>query len=135
MAAECPKLKDCPKVDATLKGQLEGFSSDKLKSAQTTEKSVLPTKADIQTEKTHQNKVQVVQGIESFDKSSMQHTETKEKQTLPDKKDIAAEKCQQAVKAGIEGFDSSALKKTETQEKNPLPTKEIIDQEKSAWVF
>jgi len=89
MAAECPKLKDCPKVDATLKGQLEGFSSDKLKSAQTTEKSVLPTKADIAAEKCQQA---VKAGIEGFDSSALKKTETQEKNPLPTKEIIDQEK-------------------------------------------
>ena len=37
-------LKDLPKVDASLKNQLEGFTPDKLKNAQTEEKVALPTK-------------------------------------------------------------------------------------------
>ena len=43
MASETP-LKDLPKVDATLKGQLEGFTPDKLKHAETEVKKSLPTK-------------------------------------------------------------------------------------------
>merc|ERR1712212_786646 len=124
-----PTLKDLPKVDTDLKSQLEGFTPDKLKSSTTEDKTVLPTKEDIETERTHQG---IFQGIEGYDKSSMQHAETKEKVSLPGQQDIAAEKGQQALRAGIEGFDSAALKKTETCEKNPLPTKETIAQEKAA---
>jgi hypothetical protein len=38
-----PALKDLPKVDCDLKSQLESFSPDSLKTAQTAEKSLLPT--------------------------------------------------------------------------------------------
>jgi len=109
-----PTLEQLPKVAADLKTQLEGFAPAQLKNAQTTEKTALPTKEDIASEKKHQN---LVQGIEGFDKKVMKSTETKEKVTLPDREDIAAEKGQQALRAGIEGFNASALKKTETQEK------------------
>lgn len=37
-------LKDLPKVDPSLKIQLEGFTPDKLKHASTEEKTTLPTK-------------------------------------------------------------------------------------------
>lgn len=38
-----PALKDLPKVDVNLKSQLEGFSTESLKNANTEEKIVLPT--------------------------------------------------------------------------------------------
>lgn len=38
-----PALKDLPRVDVTLKSQLEGFNPDKLKDVDTQEKVVLPT--------------------------------------------------------------------------------------------
>lgn len=38
-----PKLEDLPKVAESLKSQLEGFSTDKLKDTVTQEKIVLPT--------------------------------------------------------------------------------------------
>ena len=43
MSSQTP-LKDLPKVDATLKDQLEGFTPNKLKPATTEEKTALPTK-------------------------------------------------------------------------------------------
>lgn len=43
MSAETP-LKDLPKVDPTLKGQLEGFSAVNLKKIETEEKIHLPNK-------------------------------------------------------------------------------------------
>ncbi|XP_047736974.1 thymosin beta isoform X2 [Hyalella azteca] len=129
MAAATP-LKDLPKVDATLKDQLEGFTPDKLKPAQTEEKTALPTKEDIAAEKAH---LALLTRLESFDKTALlRPTTTLEKNVLPSVADIAAEKDQQALLSGIERFDASALKKTETLEKNPLPTKEEIEQEKAA---
>lgn len=38
-----PALKDLPRVDVTLKSQLEGFNPEKLKEVDTQEKVVLPT--------------------------------------------------------------------------------------------
>lgn len=38
-----PALKDLPKVDDSLKSQLEGFSADKLSHTETKEKNVLPS--------------------------------------------------------------------------------------------
>lgn len=38
-----PALKDLPRVEPTLKSQLEGFNPEKLKDVDTLEKSVLPT--------------------------------------------------------------------------------------------
>lgn len=38
-----PALKDLPRVDETLKSQLEGFNPEKLKDVDTQEKVVLPT--------------------------------------------------------------------------------------------
>lgn len=43
MSAETP-LKDLPKVDPTLKGQLEGFSAVNLKKTETEEKIHLPNR-------------------------------------------------------------------------------------------
>ena len=43
---------------------------------------VLFSTTEIETERTHQN---IFQGIEGFDKKSMQHAETKEKVALPGK--------------------------------------------------
>ncbi|XP_018015484.1 thymosin beta isoform X4 [Hyalella azteca] len=128
MAAATP-LKDLPKVDATLKDQLEGFTPDKLKPAQTEEKTALPTKEDVLAEKAH---LEHLAGIEHGAKTKLKRTKTAEKIVLPSSEDIAAEKDQQALLSGIERFDASALKKTETLEKNPLPTKEEIEQEKAA---
>lgn len=38
-----PALKDLPRVDVTLKSQLEGFNPEQLKDVDTQEKVVLPT--------------------------------------------------------------------------------------------
>ena len=43
-APTSPTLKDLPKVSPTVKSELEGFSTDKLKHTETVEKVVLPTK-------------------------------------------------------------------------------------------
>lgn len=40
----------------------------------------------VQQEKTHQNLLNVLNGVEHFDKSSMKHTTTAEKVVLPDSK-------------------------------------------------
>ncbi|KAK4297959.1 hypothetical protein Pmani_029650 [Petrolisthes manimaculis] len=123
------KLKDLPKVDSVLKEQLEGFSPDKLKKTDTSEKTALPTKEDVAAEKQAKAHLDAVEG---FNAANLKHADTQEKIVLPAKEDIDAEKGQQALRQGIEAFDQNALKKTETCEKNPLPTKETIEQEKSA---
>jgi len=83
------KLEDLPKVDASLKNQLEGFATDKLKPAQTEEKTALPTKEDIAAEKGEQ---ELRKGIEGFDASALKKTETQEKNPLPTKEIIDQEK-------------------------------------------
>lgn len=82
-------IKDLPKVDTALKGQLEGFSPDKLKKTDTAEKSTLPTKEDIDAEKGHQA---LREGIEGFNPSALKKTETLEKCKLPTKEEIEQEK-------------------------------------------
>ncbi|XP_048516765.1 thymosin beta isoform X11 [Dendroctonus ponderosae] len=124
-----PALKDLPKVAGDLKSELEGFSSSKLKNAETQEKIVLPSAEDLAAEKTEKA---LIEGIAKFDPAKLKHTETQEKNPLPDKDVIEQEKAQSNLLSGIENFDSTKLKHAETQEKNPLPTKEVIDQEKSA---
>lgn len=82
-------LKDLPKVDPTLKGQLEGFTPDKLKKTDTEEKTILPSKEDIEKEKGQQA---LFQGIEGFNQSNLKKTETQEKNPLPTKEIIEQEK-------------------------------------------
>ncbi|XP_042865184.1 uncharacterized protein LOC122248830 isoform X13 [Penaeus japonicus] len=127
MSAETP-LKDLPKVDPTLKGQLEGFSAVNLKKIETEEKIHLPNKEDIETERTHQS---LFQGVTGFDKTSMRHAETQEKVTLPAKEDIETEKTHQSIFQGVTGFDKSQMRHAETEEKVSLPAKEDIEQEKT----
>merc|ERR1712168_889907 len=122
-------LKDLPKVDPTLKGQLEGFSAQKLKKTETEEKIHLPNKEDVEQEKQAQAHLQAVEG---FNTSQLKHADTKEKFVLPAKEDIETEKTHQSLFQGVTGFDASGLKKAQTTEKNTLPTKEIIEQEKAA---
>jgi len=88
MSSETP-LKDLPKVDATLKGQLEGFSAGDLKKTETEEKIHLPNKEDIEEEKGQQA---LRQGIEGFDHGALKKAETEEKNTLPTKEMIEEEK-------------------------------------------
>ncbi|XP_066138077.1 thymosin beta isoform X4 [Euwallacea fornicatus] len=124
-----PALKDLPKVAGDLKTELEGFSSSKLKNAETQEKIILPSAEDVAAEKTEKA---LIEGIAKFDQAKLKHTETQEKNPLPDKDVIEQEKTQNNLLSGIENFDSTKLKHAETREKNPLPTKETIEQEKSA---
>merc|ERR1712142_954112 len=128
MSAQTP-LKDLPKVDSTLKGELEKFSSSNLKKTETEEKVHLPNAEDMAAEKQLQAHQQAIEG---FNTSQLKHAETKEKVVLPAKEDIESEKNQQQLMSGIEGFNSSQLKKTTTEVKNVLPTKEVIEQEKNA---
>jgi len=88
MSAETA-LKDLPKVDPSLKGQLEGFTPDKLKKTDTEEKTVLPSKEDIEKEKGQQA---LFQGIEGFNSANLKKTETQEKNPLPTKEVIEQEK-------------------------------------------
>jgi len=82
-------VKDLPKVDSVLKEQLEGFSPDKLKKTDTSEKANLPTKEDIDAEKGQQA---LRHGIEGFNTSALKKTETQEKNVLPTKEVIEQEK-------------------------------------------
>ncbi|XP_066138078.1 thymosin beta isoform X5 [Euwallacea fornicatus] len=124
-----PALKDLPKVAGDLKTELEGFSSSKLKNAETQEKIILPSAEDVAQEKTHNA---LIAGVENFNCSLLKRTDTKEKIVLPNAQVIEQEKTQNNLLSGIENFDSTKLKHAETREKNPLPTKETIEQEKSA---
>ncbi|CAG9769627.1 unnamed protein product [Ceutorhynchus assimilis] len=123
-----PALKDLPKVAGDLKSELEGFSSTKLKNAETQEKIVLPSAEDVAQEKTHNA---LIAGVENFNSSLLKRTDTKEKIVLPNAQDVAAEKSEKALIEGIAKFDATKLKHTETQEKNPLPDKDVIEQEKA----
>jgi len=82
-------VQNLPKVDATLKGQLEGFSTDKLKHAETTEKTSLPSKEDIEGEKKEQD---LRKSVEGFDASKLKNCETVVKNPLPTKEIIEQEK-------------------------------------------
>ncbi|VVC24196.1 Hypothetical protein CINCED_3A005418 [Cinara cedri] len=128
-----PSLKDLPKVAYDLKSQLEGFNPDNMKKADTNEKIILPTAADVAAEKTQKAITEaLIEGVGGFDTGKLKHTETQEKNPLPDKTVIEAEKEQQQLISGIENFDTKKLKPTVTEEKNPLPTKEVIAEEKQA---
>merc|ERR1712113_101441 len=162
--AESPAVKDLPKIDDTLKGQLLG--SHNLKHQEAAEKNVLPSAQDIKEEKIHEN---VLTGITGFDQTKLKDVETKEKVVLPDSEQIQTEKTHQNLLHGVEGgvqlkhvktrepstptstmqveiardsslaavneFDKSQLKMTETAEKNPLPPQEAIIQEKEHTKF
>jgi len=82
-------VKDLPKVDVGIKGQIESFSSDKLKHTETTEKAALPTKEDIEGEKKEQD---LRKSVECFDSSKLKNCETVVKNPLPTKEVIEQEK-------------------------------------------
>merc|ERR1712243_306461 len=105
-------VKNLPKVDATLKGQLEGFSTDKLKHAETTEKTSLPSKEEFV--KVKEEKQQHNDSIKEFSKDNLKHANTTEKLVLPSKEDIEGEKKEQDLRKSVEGFDASKLKNCET---------------------
>ncbi|KAG7160122.1 Thymosin beta-like 1 [Homarus americanus] len=73
-------LKDLPKVDTALKGQLEAFTPDKLKKIDTEEKVTLPTKDDVEQEKQH---LELVDNIKQFRSDKLKRTSTSEKIVLP----------------------------------------------------
>ncbi|VVC24197.1 Hypothetical protein CINCED_3A005418 [Cinara cedri] len=126
-----PSLKDLPKVAYDLKSQLEGFNPDNMKKADTNEKIILPTAADVKRERQHND---LIQGVNNFSVEKLKRTDTLEKVILPNAQDVAAEKTQKAITEalieGVGGFDTGKLKHTETQEKNPLPDKTVIEAEK-----
>uniref|UniRef100_A0A336M6L2 CSON010893 protein n=1 Tax=Culicoides sonorensis TaxID=179676 RepID=A0A336M6L2_CULSO len=127
-----PALKDLPKVDDSLKSQLEGFSADKLSHAETKEKNVLPSAEDVVEEKNKQN---LFAGIESFDTAKLKHAETQEKNPLPDKDVVAAEKQHQNLLNGVEHFNKACMKHTETDEKNHLPPLEGLSTNFFCFMF
>ncbi|TOF85018.1 hypothetical protein CGJ15_25980, partial [Vibrio parahaemolyticus] len=117
-------LKDLPKVDTALKGQLEGFSPDKLKKTDTAEKTALPTKEDVAQEKQHN---ELLENISQFRSERLKRTSTSEKIVLPTPEDVEAEKQAKAHLEAVEGFNSANLKHASTQEKIILPAKEDIE--------
>ncbi|XP_042865176.1 uncharacterized protein LOC122248830 isoform X12 [Penaeus japonicus] len=127
MSAETP-LKDLPKVDPTLKGQLEGFSAVNLKKIETEEKIHLPNKEDVAQEKQH---IEHLQNISEFRSERLKRTSTSEKLVLPTSQDIETEKTHQSIFQGVTGFDKSQMRHAETEEKVSLPAKEDIEQEKT----
>ncbi|KAL1500871.1 hypothetical protein ABEB36_006296 [Hypothenemus hampei] len=123
-----PSLKDLPKVAGDLKSELEGFSSSKLKNAETQEKIVLPSAEDVAAEKTEKA---LIEGIAKFNPAKLKHTETQEKNPLPDKEVVLQERCHQNLLNGVEHFDKTTMKHAETSEKCVLPDTKVIEQEKA----
>merc|ERR1711913_174104 len=126
--AESRAVKDLPKIDDTLKGQLLG--SHNLKHQEAAEKNVLPTAQDIKEEKIHEN---VLTGITGFDQTKLKDVETKEPSTPTSTMQV--EIARDSSLAAVNEFDKSQLKMTETAEKNPLPPQEAIIQEKEHTKF
>jgi len=88
-----PSKEELPKIAVDLKSEIE--NEHKLKPAETEEKVVLPSKEEIEQEKTHQ---ELVKGIESFNPdASLKHAETQEKNPLPTKEIIEQEKAAESV--------------------------------------
>jgi len=82
-----PKAQDLPKpLTNPLKTEL--LTEHQLRSVQTEEKVVLPSKEEIESEKSQQR---LRKSIESFDEKTLKATETLEKQVLPTADDIKAE--------------------------------------------
>merc|ERR1711872_635006 len=106
MSAQTP-LKDLPKVDSTLKGELEKFSSSNLKKTETEEKVHLPNAEDMAAEKQLQAHQQAIEG---FNTSQLKHAETKEKVVLPAKEDILLEKQQQSLFENLVLYDRGDMK-------------------------
>merc|ERR1712193_427908 len=127
MSAQTP-LKDLPKVDSTLKGELEKFSSSNLKKTETEEKVHLPNAEDMAAEKQLQAHQQAIEG---FNTSQLKHAETKEKVVLPAKEDIETERNHQNLFNGVTGFDKNSMRHAETHEKIALPGTEDIESEKN----
>ena len=117
--AESPAVKDLPKIDDTLKGQLLG--SHNLKHQEAAEKNVLPSAQDIKEEKIHEN---VLTGITGFDQTKLKDVETKEKVVLPDSEQIQTEKTHQNLLHGVEG--GVQLKHVKTREPStPTSTMQV----------
>jgi len=88
-----PSKEELPKIAVDLKSEIE--KEHELKPAETEEKVVLPSKEEIQQERTHQ---ELVKGIESFNPdASLKHAETQEKNPLPTKEIIEQEKAAETV--------------------------------------
>ncbi len=66
-------VKDLPKIDNTLKGELE--KDHQLKHTEVTEKNVLPSAEDVAQEKTHQG---LIKGVENFSPDKLKHVKTVE---------------------------------------------------------
>merc|ERR1712042_37033 len=97
MSAQTP-LKDLPKVDSTLKGELEKFPSSNLKKTETEEKVYLPNAEEVQQAKQEQDHLN---GIRGASPNKLKRTSTKEKLVLPTAEDMAAEKQLQAHQQAI----------------------------------
>jgi len=82
-----PTKEDLPKIADTLKNELE--CEHHLKHADTEEKIVLPSEAEIKQEKEHQ---ELLKGIETFACENLNHADTQEKNPLPTKETIDLEK-------------------------------------------
>ncbi len=69
-------------VNSAIVEGLSKFEPSALKHVDASEKTVLPSKEDIENEKKH---LDFVNGVESFDKNKLKRTVTNEKVVLPDK--------------------------------------------------
>jgi hypothetical protein len=69
--------------------ELQNFEPAALKHAEVQDKSVLPTKEDIDTERRVKG---VLEGVESFNKTQLRQVSTDEKQVIPDKETIELER-------------------------------------------
>lgn len=87
MATEAPKAEELPKLDGSIKAELEANKS--LKHVETEEKVVLPSADQIEEEKTQQ---EFLKNIESFPKQQLKPAQTEEKNTLPSVTQIEQEK-------------------------------------------
>lgn len=122
MSSDSPNVKDLPKIQDSLKGEL--LSPHQLKETKVSEKNVLPTADDVKAEKTHQG---LINGVEKFSPEQLHHVKTREPATGPQlaKREMAV----QETSKEVEKFDKNNLKNVETQEKNPLPGTEDIKAE------
>jgi hypothetical protein len=126
--ADAPQVKDLPKLDDTIKGELT--KDIQLKHIEVHEKVVLPSAEDLKQEKVHEG---LLKGVETFSPDHLKPTKTREPASATEVMQV--ELAQQASLKAVEQFDKNALKNVDTQEKNPLPDQDAIKLEEEHLKF
>jgi len=117
-----PAVKDLPKIDQTLAGQIA--TEHKLKNVEVTEKNVLPSAEDLKQEKTHQG---LLKGVEEFTPEKLNQVKTREPASGADV--VKVEMAHDNTLKEVKDYDTNKLKDVKTVEKNTLPDTEAIKAE------